>query len=151
VITLGTCYIFLGLMDHRSKRNWKVLNWNIRGLNTPSKCNAVRSKIEESDCSIFCIQETKIQTIERSYIRKFAPKRFNKFAFSPTDGASKGGFSWVLVVHKPNRIICKRMDANYSSFYRRVFLALSNPRDRGRLALCLYRVITLVKEKLSLT
>jgi hypothetical protein len=57
----------------------------------------------------------------------------------------------LLVVLKPNRIIRKCTDANYSSFHLRVFLGLLNPRDRGRLALYLYRVITLVKEKLSLT
>jgi exonuclease III len=63
---------------------------NIRGLNTPEKRNAVRSKIEESDSSIFCIQETKMQAIEHSFIKKLAPKRFNKFAYSPSEGASWG-------------------------------------------------------------
>jgi hypothetical protein len=57
----------------------------------------------------------------------------------------------LLAVLKQNRIIRKRTDANCSSFHLRVFLGLSNPSDRGRLALYLYRVITLVKEKLSLT
>jgi exonuclease III len=75
-------------MDNINKQNWKVLNWNIHGLNTTEKYNAVRSKVEESDCSIFCIQETKMQVIEHSYLRKLAPKRFNKFAFTPFDGAS---------------------------------------------------------------
>jgi hypothetical protein len=57
----------------------------------------------------------------------------------------------LLVVLKPNRKISKHMDANCSSFHLRVFLGLSNPRDKGRLALYLYHVITFVKEKLSLT
>jgi hypothetical protein len=57
----------------------------------------------------------------------------------------------VLVVLKHNKIIRKRTDANSSSSHLRVFLGLSNPQDRGRLALYLYRVTTLVKEKLSLT
>jgi hypothetical protein len=51
----------------------------------------------------------------------------------------------LLVVLNPNRIIHKHTDANCSSFQLRVFLGLSNPRDRGRLALYLYRMITLVK------
>jgi hypothetical protein len=34
----------------------------------------------------------------------------------------------LLVVLKPNKIICKRTDANGSSFYLRVFLGLSNPQ-----------------------
>jgi hypothetical protein len=57
----------------------------------------------------------------------------------------------VLAVLKPNRIIRKRIDANCSSFHLRVFLGLSNPRDRDRLTLYLYRMITLEKEKLSIT
>jgi hypothetical protein len=52
----------------------------------------------------------------------------------------------LLAVLKPNRIIRKRTDANCSSFHLKVFIGLSNPRDRGRLALYLYRVRTLVKE-----
>jgi hypothetical protein len=57
----------------------------------------------------------------------------------------------LLVVLKLNRIIRKRTDANCSSFHLRVFIELSNPRDRGSLVLYQYRLITLVKEKLSLT
>jgi hypothetical protein len=57
----------------------------------------------------------------------------------------------LLVVLKPNRIIRKRTDANCISFHLRVFIGISNPRDRGRLVLYQYRLITLVKEKLSLT
>jgi exonuclease III len=72
----------------RFNRDWSILNWNIRGINSVDKCNAVKEKIEESACSIFCIQETKRSHFDHSYIKKLAPKRFNKFAFSPSDGAS---------------------------------------------------------------
>jgi hypothetical protein len=57
----------------------------------------------------------------------------------------------LLVVLKPNRIIRKRTDANCSSFHLRVFLGLSNLRNRGRLALYPYHMTTLMKEKLRLT
>jgi exonuclease III len=50
----------------------------------------VRSKINESDCDIICLQETKCDTFDWSLIRKFCPKRFNSFAFSPSIGASGG-------------------------------------------------------------
>jgi hypothetical protein len=40
------------------------------------------------------------------------------------------GFSLLLAILKPNRIIRKRMDANYSSFHLRVFLGLSNPQGQ---------------------
>jgi hypothetical protein len=59
--------------------------------------------------------------------------------------------SRLLAVLKPNRIIHKSTDANCTSFHLRVFLGLSNPRNRGRLALYLYRMIALVKEELSLS
>jgi hypothetical protein len=38
--------------------------------------------------------------------------------------------SSMLVVHKPNRIIQKRKDANCSSFHLRVFLGLSNAQGQ---------------------
>lgn len=71
-------------------RNWNVLNWNIRGLNDEGKQRAVRAKIEESACSVFCIQETKMMKIDCSLMKKVAPKHFNKFAFAPSIGASGG-------------------------------------------------------------
>jgi hypothetical protein len=36
----------------------------------------------------------------------------------------------LLAVHKPNRIIRKRSDANCSSFHLRVFLGLLNPQGQ---------------------
>jgi exonuclease III len=58
-------------------------------LNSDDKCNAIKEKIEESACAVFCIQETKRDHFEHS-IKKLAPKRFNKFAFSPSEGTSGG-------------------------------------------------------------
>jgi len=71
-------------------RNWNVLNWNVRRLNDVDKWNAVKAKIDESNCSVFCFQETKKELIDHSFIKKFAPRRFNKFAYVPSDGASGG-------------------------------------------------------------
>jgi hypothetical protein len=76
--------------NHRQNQSWNILNWNIRGLNDESKQRAVRSKIEESSCTIFCIQETKMPHIDCSLIKRIAPKKFNKFAFHPSQGASGG-------------------------------------------------------------
>jgi hypothetical protein len=79
-------------MDNLNKINWTVLNWNIRGLNSDDKCNMIRAKIEESNYAAFCIQETKRQTFDPSAVGKFPPKRFNKFAYQPSEGASGGIF-----------------------------------------------------------
>jgi exonuclease III len=46
--------------------------------------------MDESGCSIVCLQETKIQFFGPSFIRKFAPRRLDKFDFVPSIGASGG-------------------------------------------------------------
>jgi exonuclease III len=79
-------------MSNQNKRSWNILNWNVRGLNSDDKRNAVRAKIEESSCVIICLQETKMQALDHSEVRKMAPKRFNKYAYIPSDGASGGIF-----------------------------------------------------------
>jgi exonuclease III len=71
-------------------RAWNVLCWNIRGLNDKDKWDPIRNKIEESSANIFCLQETKREAIDLQFIQKFAPKRFDKFDFCPSVGASGG-------------------------------------------------------------
>lgn len=71
-------------------RLWNVLCWNIRGLNDPDKWPSIRNKIEESNASIICLQETKKMSFDASFIRGFAPRRFDKFAYVPSEGASGG-------------------------------------------------------------
>jgi exonuclease III len=67
-----------------------VLNWNIRELNNEDKQNTVRAKIQESSCSVLCIQETKKEIIDWSLMKKIAPKTFSNFAFVPSVRASEG-------------------------------------------------------------
>jgi exonuclease III len=75
-------------MDHQTF--WSILCWNIRGMNADDKCLALSNKIEECGCSIICLQETKKSHFDHSFIRKFAPRRFDKFEFVPSRGASGG-------------------------------------------------------------
>jgi exonuclease III len=70
--------------------NWNVLCWNVRGLNDQDKWGMVRNKIEESGCSMFCFQETKLEEFNLFMSHKFAPRRFDCFEFSPSAGASGG-------------------------------------------------------------
>jgi hypothetical protein len=71
-------------------RNWSVLSWNVGGMNDTRKWNAIRNKIEESACVAFYLQETKHAAFDIGYLKNFCPRRFNQFAFSPSDGASGG-------------------------------------------------------------
>ena len=75
---------------NNTKRNWNILNWNIRGMNSEDKWLAIKQKIEESDCSILCLQETKRESLDAAYIKNFCPNRINKFAFLPSVGGSGG-------------------------------------------------------------
>jgi hypothetical protein len=59
-------------MDNTNRRNtsqWKVLCWNIKGINWVPKWTAIRSKISESNCDILCIQETKWAHFDQAYLR----------------------------------------------------------------------------------
>lgn len=70
--------------------SWNILCWNVHGLNSDPKCLALRNKIDESNCSIICLQETKKEQFDHSFIRKCCPRRFDKFEFVPSAGASGG-------------------------------------------------------------
>ena len=50
----------------------------------------MRAKIEESQCSVVCLQETKCDFFDQRSIRKFCPRRFDNFVYSPSMGASGG-------------------------------------------------------------
>jgi exonuclease III len=73
-----------------SNRLWKILNWNLRGINSDKKWLALASKISESNCDIVCLQETKRESFDEQYLRNFCPKKLNKFEFVPSVGASGG-------------------------------------------------------------
>ena len=73
-----------------SNRQSKVLFWNIRGINSQEKWDAIADKIKESACHVLCLQETKRETFDAFYIKKFCPRSLDKFAFSPSIGASGG-------------------------------------------------------------
>ena len=66
--------------------------WNIRGLNASGKWDAVRKKIEESACSILCLQETKKEHFDSCFISNFASRRFDSFEYIPSLGAFGGIF-----------------------------------------------------------
>jgi exonuclease III len=77
-------------MSKFSKRKWRILCWNVRGINADNRQRQVRSKIEEGECDIICLQETKCEQFDWRAIRKFCPKRFDCFACAPSVGASGG-------------------------------------------------------------
>jgi exonuclease III len=77
-------------MNKLSRRKWRIFCWNVRGLNSENRQREVRAKIEESECDIICLQETKCESFDWKLIRNFCPKRFDNFVYSPSVGASGG-------------------------------------------------------------
>jgi exonuclease III len=73
-----------------NNKTWKIMNWNIRGINSEKKWLALSNKIEESGCDIICLQETKREHFDMQYGKKNCPKKFSKFLFVPSVGASGG-------------------------------------------------------------
>jgi len=71
-------------------RNWNVLCWNVHGLNSDKKLLALSNAISVSGCAIICLQETKKPIIDLAFIKSCCPKRFEKFAYIPSRGASGG-------------------------------------------------------------
>ena len=77
-------------MDSSNYRNWRVLCWNVCGLNSDACQRDVRAKIEESQCSIVCLREIKCADFDIRNIRAFCPRRFDTFVFGLAVGASGG-------------------------------------------------------------
>lgn len=78
------------MSNNNNKRAWKVLNWNVRGLNSERKWNSIRDKIVESRAEVICLQETKREFFDISYLRNFCPADFDMFEYLPSVGASGG-------------------------------------------------------------
>jgi mannosylglycoprotein endo-beta-mannosidase len=71
-------------------RNWVILSWNIRGVNSESKWSAVKSKVAEARCDILYLQETKREFFDLQYIRKLCPRGLDEYTFLPSVGMSGG-------------------------------------------------------------
>lgn len=72
------------------KQQWNVLVWNVRGINSDNKLLAIRNAIDTCGCDVLCLQETKRMHFDLAFLKTFCPKRFDKFAYVPSRGASGG-------------------------------------------------------------
>jgi exonuclease III len=77
-------------MDNNHNICSKILFWNVRGIHSQEKWDALREKINESACQVICIQETKRESFDNFYLKKFCPRYLDKFAFSPSARVSGG-------------------------------------------------------------
>jgi hypothetical protein len=82
-VTYWLCSIYLvpkslsmDLHRNSNMRVWKVLCWNIRDIHSRQKWTALRSKIHEIGCDIICLQETKRENFDATYLKNFPPTVF---------------------------------------------------------------------------
>ena len=92
MITLRISHLFLFFPDVliMNKKTWNVLCWNVRGINSDKKWNAVRDRVCESYCDVVCLQETKKESFDPMFIRNICPPSFDTFEFLPSASASRG-------------------------------------------------------------
>jgi hypothetical protein len=76
-----------------------ILIWNVHGLNSTTRQDAVRSLVVSTKADIVCIQETKMENISRRVVFSALGSNLNQYVFVPSVGASGG----ILVVWKHNR------------------------------------------------
>lgn len=66
------------------------MSWNVRGINTSSKWNAIRDKVLDSACDVVCFQETKKETLDLAFLKNVCPPSIDQMEFLPSVGASGG-------------------------------------------------------------
>ena len=76
-------------MNRNHVGSWKVMTWNVRGINSSWKWDSIKNKISEAQCDIVCLQETKRDHFDLNFIRLFCPP-FDCLEFLPSLGASAG-------------------------------------------------------------
>ena len=77
-------------MNRVTTRSWKILCWNVRGLNSDTRQRTVREKVSESQCSVVCLQETKLQDVSMNIVRQCLGNTYESFFYLPAAG-TRGG------------------------------------------------------------
>lgn len=68
-----------------------ILVWSVRGLNSTARQDAVRVLVNSAQADVVCLQETKMESIDRHLILSMLGLDFdNNFICLPSVGASGG-------------------------------------------------------------
>jgi exonuclease III len=60
-------------------RNWIILCWNVRGVNSDKKWNAIRDRMVDSNSDVICLQETKRAAFDDVFLKNICPLSFDKY------------------------------------------------------------------------
>ena len=71
-------------MNQNQVRSWKVMTWNVRGINSSWKWDSIKNKISEAQFDIVCLQETKKDFLDPLFLKKFCPSNLDTYDFLPS-------------------------------------------------------------------
>ncbi|KAH7666844.1 RNA-directed DNA polymerase protein [Dioscorea alata] len=81
------------------------ISWNVRGLGGPSKKHLVRDFLDQFKPNFICIQESKLDVVDRPTWRAIAGNSLNCFCFSPACGTAGGMIiGWNGTLFKGNLV-----------------------------------------------
>ena len=68
----------------------RLVSWNVRGANDSSKRKVIKAMIRSQRADLFCIQETKIQTMTEEVVRSSGSGRFLDWGAMGAQGSAGG-------------------------------------------------------------
>ncbi len=83
---------------------FQIFSWNVRSLNDQNKHCLVKSVVSKLKMSVLCLQESKVDSVSRSFLRSFAGLHFDKCLFIKSSGASGG----LITCWSSNVFSCSR-------------------------------------------
>jgi hypothetical protein len=120
-LCFSKCVLLYPCFFMNTARSYKILVWNVRGINSQQKWDAIRDKLGETSADIVCFQETKCDNFDSSYLRNFCPRSLSRFEFFPSVGASRG----LIVIWNPALFDGSLISANAYSITMKFSCALS--------------------------
>ena len=68
----------------------RLLSWNVRGANDSSERKVIKAMIRSQKVDLFCVQETKIQSMTESLVRSLGSGRFLDWGAMGAQGVAGG-------------------------------------------------------------
>ena len=103
--------------------NLRILNWNVRGLNSAARREAVKIMIQQSNPTLICLQKTKLGSIDHLLAVDFLGQRFSNFFECIPADETRGG---VLIAWDQDFLEGELMDRRLYCLSLKMTLKLEN-------------------------
>ena len=68
----------------------RILSWNVRGANDSSKRRIIKAVVRSQRVDLFCLQETKIQSLSEGLVRSLGVGRWSNWVALDAVGSAGG-------------------------------------------------------------